>query len=408
MLPELPRAPASPASVPAAPAQSHVSIFLAPHRYGPRIHMDENASSAEPSSFQGVNAAASFLAERRAKASTAPAASEQPAATAESAEPEVEAATAEPESSQEGADPAEEPTLGEEPEDTDPVAEKLPPIERPRSWSKDDEDDWKALPRARQEKIAAREQARELEIRRGQNDTAEKLKGLTAKETAAEQARQQYEERAKGALKVLEREQLRDFPDIKTMDDVKNLLTTDPLRYLQWDAHQKELVVADQAVKEAAKRSETEKSTTWQKHVQAENELATKAIPELGDKEKGPALMKRAAEWLSEKFGQDGLNDLASGKEKISVYDHRFQQLIKAQLDLTDLQAKVASAQKAALKPAAAIVPPVQRPGVTQPRGVAESQRTQALDSKLNTSGSMKDALALLTARRNAQARRPT
>jgi hypothetical protein len=44
------------------------------------------------------------------------------------------------------------------------------PIERPRSWSKDDEDDWKALPRARQQKIAAREQARDLEMRRAQSE----------------------------------------------------------------------------------------------------------------------------------------------------------------------------------------------------------------------------------------------
>jgi hypothetical protein len=400
------RAPASPV-LPAAPAPSlsHISSFQRP--YGPRIHRDENATSSapasEPASFTSPTAAASFLAERRQK-SAAPAV--EPAATAESAEPE---ATADPESSQEGADPAEEPTLSEEPEGTDPVAEKLPPIERPRSWSKDDEDDWKALPRARQEKIAAREQARELEIRRGQNDTAEKLKGLTARETAAEQARQQYEERAKGALKVLEREQLRDFPDIKTMDDVKNLLAADPLRYLQWDAHQKEMVVADQAVKEASSRQATEKSTNWQKHVQAENELAIKAIPELGDKDKGAALQRRAAERLGELgFTANELNDLASGKEKISVYDHRFQQLIKAALDLTDLQTKVNSAKKAALVPAKTPVPPVQRPGVTQPRGVAESQRAQALDSKLNNSGSMKDALALLTARRNSQARRST
>jgi hypothetical protein len=54
-------------------------------------------------------------------------------------------------------------------------AEKLPPIARPRSWSKDDEDDWQALPRARQEKIAAREAVRSAEIRRMQNEYA-KLK----------------------------------------------------------------------------------------------------------------------------------------------------------------------------------------------------------------------------------------
>ena len=137
-------------------------------------------------------------------------------------------------------------------------------------------------------------------------------------------------------------------------------------------------------------------------HIQAEDELTDKAIPELKDPVKGPAIQKRAVEMLNQLgFDQAELNDLAAGKSKMSIHDHRFKQLIKASLDLADLQAKVDSAKKAALKPAPKPVPPVVRPGVTQPAGAVVSQRVQALDSKLSTSGKLEDALALIKARRN-------
>ena len=61
-----------------------------------------------------------------------------------------------------------------------------------------------------------------------------------------------------------------------------------------------------------------------------------------------------------------------------------------------DAQAK---AKAAAAKP----VPPVQRPGVSQPKGAAQEAQVQALTTKLEKSGSLKDAAALLRAKRAAR-----
>jgi hypothetical protein len=61
-----------------------------------------------------------------------------------------------------------------------------------------------------------------------------------------------------------------------------------------------------------------------------------------------------------------------------------------------DAQAK---AKAATLKQ----VPPVQRPGVSQPRGAAQDAQVQNLTKRLETSGSLKDAAALLRARRAAR-----
>jgi hypothetical protein len=59
-------------------------------------------------------------------------------------------------------------------------------------------------------------------------------------------------------------------------------------------------------------------------------------------------------------------------------------------------------AQRKAKDVVAKPVPPVQRPGVSQPRGAAQDARIQALTKQLEASGSLKDAAALIAARRKA------
>jgi hypothetical protein len=74
------------------------------------------------------------------------------------------------------------------------------------------------------------------------------------------------------------------------------------------------------------------------------------------------------------------------------------QQLINSDLRL----AEILKAPKAvAPKP----VPTVQRPGTPAPRGSANSEQLKALTNKLNTSGSLKDAVALRLAQTRAQRR---
>jgi hypothetical protein len=285
-------------------------------------------------------------------------------------------ATAETESAsqEDDAAPDEDQAHGEDKE-PDPAAE--PPIERPKSWTESEEAEWRATPRALQQKIAARELERDTALRRTQNDAAEKLKGLTAKEQQVEQVRQQFEAKIKTASEVLEREQLRDFPDIKTMADVERMASEDPFRKIQWDVHQQKLQAVTWEANQAEQRKAQEHQTEWTKHVQSENALAAEHIPELADKVKGPALMTRAAERLAELgFKPEELNDLASGKSKLSIYDHRLQQLIFSDLKLSDIQ-------KATKVVAAKPVPPVVRPGAARPAGQSvDSERIQALNRK--------------------------
>ncbi|WP_316169146.1 hypothetical protein, partial [Bradyrhizobium sp. SZCCHNR3111] len=294
---------------------------------------------AIPESFSSPDEAARFWTQAQV---------EQPAQEENSSAESAEPATAEHES----ADEADTAPLEEAPGETegsDPEAEQLPPVERPRSWSKDDDADWKALPRAAQEKIAAREHARETELRRTQNDAAEKLKGLTAKEQAAEQARQAAETKAKQAYDVLLREQVRDFPDVRSMDDVTKLAQTDPLRYIQWQAHQQELQVQAAVVKEAEQRSNQEKQSKRSAYAEAQTAALREKIPDYADAAKLQAAREKALPLLSE-YGLDlpTLNKWAETDAGFEILQHAgFQHLIADLLKARDTEAARQKAAKA-------------------------------------------------------------
>jgi hypothetical protein len=406
----------------------HISAFSRPFG-APRMHMDEDAASAPPDSGAvvreasadtghdiSISQAARALSNARRKPA-APAAEPTPAESPE--------APAEPELSDEGsAAPDESQATGET---TEQNQAETPPIPLPKSWTKEQAEHWNALPRATQEYLTERASKDSLEVRRVQNEAAAKVQGLTAKEQAAEQARTQYETKIKSVVEVLENEQLREFPDIRTQADLDKLSSeysklaleaerlseTDPFAALQaqtkanrvqaklsaWNIHQQKLVAATGELKAAETRKSQESKNAWAKHVQDESKLAAEKIPELADPIKAKALMERVVPRLSELgFTQDELTKLNSGDEKISIHDHRMQQLIYSDLRL----AEILKAPKAiAAKP----VPPVQRPGTPAPRGSAQSEAIKALTNKLNSSGSFKDAVALRLAQQRAASR---
>jgi len=302
---------------------------------------------------------------------------EQPAESAETA-------TAEPELAQANDDP-EEPAPIEATEDAEPAGE--PPIEPPRSWTKAEKERFQSLPRETQEYLHTREQERERDFRRSQNEVAEERKAAKAEREAAEQVRKQYEAKLPQVMQTIQ--ETGPFSDIRSMADVEKLQTEDPFRFQAFQLHQWKIQAAQADLAESEKRQQQEQHTQWAQHVQKENELASEYIPELADKVKGPALTQRASERLNELgFKQEELAALASGKQKLSLYDHRIQRLIFSDLKLSDIQsATKAVAQKT--------VPPVQRPGTPKPQGNAGSEKLQALQERFNRTGSLKDAQAL-------------
>lgn len=335
----------------------------------------EGGIAIVPPSDTGAEISVADAARAYTAAVTKPKKEEQ---SAERAEP----ATAEHESPVEGdADPVTDPGEDEGAEPAEPA------IDRPKSWSKDEDAEWQSLPRNMQQKIVARELERDNGTTRSQQEAANARKAAEAERTSAEQARQLFESKTKAALDVLEREQLRDFPDIRTLDDVAKMAMEDPFRKIQWDVHQQRMQQAAYDAQLADQRKAQEHQTNWAKFVQTESSAFAESVPEYKAK-KADYDTKAAAILREIGFTDDELNKLASGEEKIPLFDRRIQRLLFDRIKLSEIQ----SAPKAVVKPG---LPLVQRPGTSKPAGSTVSAEIQTLTRQLNETGDIRTATRL-------------
>ena len=314
------------------------------------------------------------------------------------------ATTAAPEPGKEstaGSDPADDAAPadmqdpGERTEGADRQAEPAP-IEPPRSWTKEDKELFASLPRATQERLAERERSREGDFLR-QNEAAEKLKGLTAKEQAVEQARQSYEAALPQLLATLQQQQAGEFADITSMADVERLAREDWPRYLLWDLQQKKIAEVSQQLLAAQHRHVREKLAQFTDFARREDDLFKEKVPDMADEAKAAELQKKALAVLGDLgFEEAELAQAWNGTRDLSLRDHRVQLLVR---DATLWREAQAKAKAAAQKP----VPPVQRPGAARSESAASEAQIQALGKRLESTGSLRDAAALVRARRAAR-----
>lgn len=312
---------------------------------------------------------------------------------AESAEP-AKAATAEPELAQANADqPQAAPS--EVAEEAQP--EELPPIERPKSWAKELDEEWNSYPREAQERIAKREQERDAATRRSQNEAAETRKAVEAERIKAEQARTDYEAKLKGVVEQLTEINNSQFSEIKSQGDLDKLVTAmnqlsaqgnvnDAMQiqaYLQaWQNHQQKLQARTAELRQIEEGKAAENTSKWNKFTEDEDGKFSDSLSE-GDRSKLEDRMKAAPEFLEGRgFSKSELFDLWNGKSKLSLRDHRIQSLIHDGLKLREIQS-------APLKAVKADVPPVQRPGTPPARSSGATSEIQALEKQLATASGM-------------------
>lgn len=281
-----------------------------------------------------------------------------------------------------------EPVPGETEGEADPAEE--PSIDAPRSWSKEHKDAFKSLPPHLQQMVADSERAREADFLRRQNEAAEERKAASAEKQAAEQARQQYEAALPNLLHAIEQQVAGEFSDIKSWDDVNRLAQEDPVRYMQWDASQKRLQAVRSEADRVGQQQAAEVHKQWTEFTAKEDQAFRAKVPEFSDPQKAARLQGEARTMLSELGFTDGeLQALWNGQSGISLRDHRLQLLL---LDGVRLRTAKAQVKNPAPKP----VTPVQRPGTAPARGEASAEAIQALKSKLERTGDIKDAVALL------------
>lgn len=324
------------------------------------------------------------------------------AATSAAETPAAEPAQENLAESAEEAAPATEQPSGEVETEQQPEPEaELPPIEPPRSWTSEAKERFASLPRDTQEYIAQREQDRERELRRSQNEHAEKLKGLTAKEQQAEQARQQYEQALPTVLQVLQEAQQGEFADIKTIDDVTRLAKEDWPRYALWDAQQKKIAAIQQEMVAAKDRQQQEFAQKWNEFSSKEDALFLDAVPEMKDAAKAKALTSSALDVLKDTgFNDDELSKLWSGQASVSLRDHRIQRLVYDAIKLRE-------AKKVAAQPAKKPLPPVIKPGSAGARTDQGSLEIRSLQQRASETPNARNMASLLAAQRKQREARP-
>jgi hypothetical protein len=368
------------------PAGEPTAIAPAPAKDGPISLTDAMRSVVD---WRRKSAASQTTQDgrRATDASADNASSEQTESTAQADDtaPAVEQAPGETESAEPPDDPSRR--AARAPQDDEA------PIEPPRSWTKDEKERFRSLPRETQEYLANREQTRDRELRRSENEAAEQRKALDAEHGKVEQARAQYESALPQLLETLQ-QQASEFGDIKTLADVEKLAREDWPRYLQWDLAQKRVAAVQQQMLAARERQAQEQQAKFAEFARREDSLFAEKVTDMADADKASRLQKQALNVLTDLgFSEQELARSWNGQGDLSLRDHRVQLLVRDAILWRDAQAK---AKAAATKP----VPPVVRPGAATARPAAREQELQSLSKRLDQTGSLKDAAALLRARR--------
>jgi len=300
------------------------------------------------------------------------------------------------ESAAQAADTAQETGPGE----TQGDDQAEPSIAPPRSWTKEDKELFKHLPRETQERLAERERSREADFLRRQNEASERLKGLSAQQQEADKARAQYEQALPMLLMELQGQHQGEFADVTTIADLERLAREDWPRYVLWDAQQKKIAAIQQQVAAAQTRQAHELSARWSAFAQDEDAKFLDKAPEFSDRKVMADATRQAGELRKDLgFTETELGLLWNGQAGITLRDHRMQLLLRDGLKYREALGKAKAAQQRS-------VPSVQRPGPAPARDADADDKVRSLNDRLTSSGTLRDAAALLVAQRQARARR--
>jgi len=302
-------------------------------------------------------------------------------------------ATAEDTESLDESDAAPQEEATSETQEDDPAKE--PPLELPRSWTKEQAETWTKLDRATQEYLLEHDRKVSDGVRRSQNELAEQRKALEAELGKAKQLQTEYEAKLPQLVKTLESALQNEFSDIQTMNDVRKLQAEDPFRFQQWQLRQMELAEVNRQQEVVKARTAEETENNWKTFVGEQSKKLAEFVP---DAEVSKYAPKAGDLFSSLGFSESEREGFLKG-EKISPFDHRMQRIVLNALKYEEIK----SAPKAVVKPN---LPPVQKPGTARPAGAERAANIQTLSEKLSSSGSEEAGLELLLARRAAATRR--
>jgi hypothetical protein len=287
--------------------------------------------------------------------------------------------------------PGETPPSGED-AGADPA--EVPPIEPPRSWTAEQREKFASLPREAQEIIADRENARDAELRRTQNVTAEERKAAEAQRKAADQERAKAEQATVQAANLLSAEFLRDFADIKTQEDVIKLANEDPFRYSQYHARREALTQVVAQHQQLQHERQTAEVKAFNDYAAEQDKAFTDKFKDFADPTKAEKARDQVMKYLTDKVGLDrqALTELWGTK---TFRDAKMQQIVYD-------AARFSAAQEKAKAATAVPKPPVQRPGTGSTQTASQST-IKALESAFAAAKTPQQQIAAAAALRAAK-----
>lgn len=258
---------------------------------------------------------------------------------------------------------------------------ETPAIEPPRSWSKEDAEFFKQLPPDAQAIVARRESERDKAVQRSTTEAAEVRKAAEAATAAVEAERARYAQNLAFLAKDLQ-------ANMGPEPDWQRLAQEDPAGYVraraEWDAKAQKLQTAMAEHQRVTAQVQAAQQKQHADKLAEENAKLVEVIPGWSE----PTVAKKefgdVMSYLSKEYGYDDtLLD--------SIDDHRLVVLAR--------KAMLYDRAKAGVQTAAKPIPQVQRPGTVT--GRTDTQNRDALVKRLERSGDVKDAVALLRASRN-------
>jgi hypothetical protein len=212
----------------------------------------------------------------------------------------------------------------------------------------------------------------------------------------AHEARDAHIKALQVAEGVITTEFLREFPDIKSLNDLHALAHTNPERYVKAHAalNRAQAVVNEhqQLGQQAAQEAQAQHH-----HWAAQQDEAFKVRhPELKD----PKVAKQMGDLALQELEKIGLSRqeiaaLYHGLQDISFRDARTQEIL---LDAIRWRASKHRMREIAAKP----LPPVQRPGTRRDAMPGEHVEVRAAEKAMNANPSLRNAMRLMQARRAA------
>ena len=219
------------------------------------------------------------------------------------------------------------------------------------------------------------------------SDYTKKTQTLAEQRKQVEAERQRIEEAAKlrdqyaQRLSVIE-QMLASQPE----EDISSLKETDPIGYTMKIAERIERDKQLQAIRaeqqQVAQKQQAEYQENLRKHLAAEAEKLSQAIPEMSDPAKGEVIRKEIKDFAR--------NIGWSEQELAQVYDHRAVLALYQAMQYNKLQKSKPAATKKVAE-----APKMLKPGTTGKQTTAEQDAVKKLQQRLSKTGDRRDAARL-------------